>query len=48
VLAIRKSAGQMLFNPPAETEIAAGDCLIAMGAAPNLHRLELLAGQRPG
>jgi len=48
VLAIRKAGGEMLFNPPAETEIAAGDHLIAMGAAPALHKLEALAGQRRG
>jgi len=46
VLAIRKAGGRMIFNPPAETEIAAGDCLIAMGALSNLRRLELLAGQK--
>ncbi|HLJ47189.1 MAG TPA: potassium channel protein [Bryobacteraceae bacterium] len=40
VLAIRKSSGQMLFNPPAETEICAGDFLIVMGEQPNLQRLE--------
>src|SRR5580658_9996232 len=31
VLAIRKSDGRMLFNPPAEAEIEGGDYLIAMG-----------------
>jgi voltage-gated potassium channel len=46
VLAIRKASGQMLFNPPAETKISAGDHLIAMGAAPNLRRLEGVAGQK--
>ncbi len=40
VLAIRKSAGQMLFNPPAEAEIAGGDHLIVMGESGNLRRLE--------
>ena len=33
VLAIRKSDGQMQFNPPAEAEIQAGDYLIVMGEA---------------
>jgi voltage-gated potassium channel len=40
ILAIRKSDGRMLFNPPAEAEIAGGDFLIAMGETANLHRLE--------
>ncbi len=40
VLAIRKSDGKMLFNPPAETEICAGDFLIAMGEQPHLQSLE--------
>ena len=40
VLAIRKSDGQMHFNPPAEAEIQAGDFLIVMGEAANLTKLE--------
>ncbi len=40
ILAIRKSDGRMLFNPPAEAEIEAGDFLIAMGETANLHKLE--------
>jgi len=40
VLAIRKSDGQMLFNPPAEAEINGGDYLIVMGETANLTRLE--------
>ncbi len=47
VLAIRKSDGKMLFNPPAETEITPGDFLIAMGEQPNLQDLEVrLTGSR--
>jgi len=42
VLAIRKGDGRMIFNPPAESSISEGDYLIAMGAAPNLRRLEEL------
>lgn len=42
VLAIRKSDGQMIFNPPAETEIRADDYLIAMGEPPHLRALEAL------
>src|SRR5580658_11268 len=40
VLAIRKSDGRMLFNPPAEAEIHGGDFLIVMGESANLQRLE--------
>jgi voltage-gated potassium channel len=40
ILAIRKSDGRMLFNPPAEAEIEGGDYLIAMGETANLHKLE--------
>ncbi len=45
VLAIRKSDGEMLFNPPAEAEIKAGDFLIVMGEAANLRRLEKLLAE---
>jgi voltage-gated potassium channel len=40
VLAIRKQGGQTIFNPPAESEIAAGDFLIVMGEQPGLQKLE--------
>ncbi len=40
VLAIRKIDGRMLFNPPAETVISAGDHLIVMGEPGNLRTLE--------
>ncbi len=42
VLAIRKAAGQMQFNPPAEAVIEADDYLIVMGEQDNLRRLERL------
>jgi voltage-gated potassium channel len=45
VLAIRKSDGQMQFNPPAEAEIQAGDFLIVMGEAANLTKLEQLLAE---
>lgn len=46
VLAIRHGDGEMLFNPPADTAIAPGDYLIAMGQHAKLRQLEaLLAGQ---
>jgi voltage-gated potassium channel len=45
VLAIRKHDGRMIFNPPADTLILAGDCLIVMGERENLHRLETLVAE---
>jgi voltage-gated potassium channel len=49
VLAVRKSGGQMIFNPPAEMEILADDVLIVMGEPPNLVNLEaLLMRAAPG
>ena len=45
VLAIRKSDGQMQFNPPAEAEIQAGDFLIVMGELGNLRKLEHVLGE---
>ena len=40
ILAIRKSDAQMIFNPPADTKIEAGDFLIVLGEQPNLQQLE--------
>ncbi len=42
VLAIRRAAGEMVFNPPADARIDANDFLIAMGEPANLQRLESL------
>ncbi len=42
VLAIRKGSGEMLFNPDADAQIAAGDYLIAMGDPKQLRNLEKL------
>lgn len=45
LLAVRKEDGRMLFNPPLETKVCAGDHLIVIGEQPNLQRLEqILAG----
>ena len=47
VLAIRKADGQMLFNPPAEAELAGSDTLIAMGDNENLKKLQkMLHGEK--
>jgi voltage-gated potassium channel len=45
VLAIRKGDGEMLFNPPAEAVLEAGDFLIVMGEHESVRKLETrLAG----
>jgi voltage-gated potassium channel len=40
VLAIRRHAGETIFNPPPECEIFAGDFLIVMGERSGLQKLE--------
>jgi voltage-gated potassium channel len=40
VLAIRHSDGRMIFNPPADSQISAGDFLIVLGEKPSLKKLE--------
>jgi voltage-gated potassium channel len=45
VLAIRKSNGEMLFNPPADTPVYGGDYLIVMGQPDNLRALEALVAE---
>jgi voltage-gated potassium channel len=45
VLAIRKAKGGMLFNPPAEAELGAGDFLVVMGEYENLRKLEALLAE---
>lgn len=47
VLAIRRSNGAMMFNPPADAKLAGGDYLIVMGPPEGLHKQErLLLGKR--
>jgi len=43
VMAIRRKDGNMLFNPPADTSVEAGDFLIVMGKQDELLALESLA-----
>ena len=40
VLAIRRSSGEMVFNPPPEARVQSGDHLIAMGETDGLRKLE--------
>jgi len=42
VMAIRKSDGEMIFNPTADTAVATGDHLIVMGRQEKLNTLERL------
>jgi len=42
VLAIRRASGEMLFNPPPDAKMSAGDHLIAMGETRHLQKLEQL------
>lgn len=44
VLAIRKADGDMIFNPAADTRLAGGDYLIAMGKPEQLRQLERMLG----
>jgi voltage-gated potassium channel len=46
VMAIRRRDGNMLFNPPADTSVEAGDYLIVMGKQEDLTALEILAEPR--
>lgn len=46
VLAIRKSDGNMVFNPPAEAQIESGDYLVVMGESPNLRKLEQMLSEQ--
>jgi len=46
IIAIKKNNGEMLFNPPFETIIAAGDTVIAMGKSENLLEFERILRPR--
>lgn len=43
IVAIKKPEGAMVFNPPPETQLAAGDVLITLGPRKQLDQLEALA-----
>jgi len=48
VMAIRRSSGEMLFNPAADAAVAGGDYLIVMGKSENLRTLENLVAEGKG
>jgi voltage-gated potassium channel len=39
ILAVKKSDGHMIFNPPAETMLSAGDTLIALGSHASMQKM---------
>jgi voltage-gated potassium channel len=43
IVAIKKAKGDMVFNPPSDARMEAGDILITLGHREQLNRLELLA-----
>ncbi len=47
IVAIKKAAGHMLFNPPGDAFMEAGDTLIALGHRQQLDQLEQLASPVP-
>jgi voltage-gated potassium channel len=44
VVAIKRASGKMIFNPPADERIEAGDRLVALGEAMRLKELEQRVG----
>jgi voltage-gated potassium channel len=48
IVVIKKKQGQMLYNPPGDALIQAGDTLIALGHRQQLDQLEAMAGSAPG
>jgi voltage-gated potassium channel len=45
IVGIQRASGAMEFNPPPETAMRAGDCLVALGQVKDLRDLEAAAGQ---
>ena len=43
IVAIKKKAGNMIFNPPADTMLESGDILVAIGSRDHLGNLDALA-----
>jgi voltage-gated potassium channel len=41
-VAVKKAAGDMLFNPSSQTELEAGDTVITIGETEHLERLRRL------
>jgi voltage-gated potassium channel len=47
IIAIKRTDGSMLFNPPSDTVIKSGDVLITIGKTEDLKKLESLVGASP-
>ena len=45
MLALRRSSGKMLYNPPDEEKLAGGDYLIVMGEHSGLDQLEKMLAE---
>jgi voltage-gated potassium channel len=49
IIAVRKKGGEMKFNPSSQTQIEAGDTLIALGESEDISRLaKILSGENAG
>jgi voltage-gated potassium channel len=48
VVGIQRASGAMEFNPPPESVMGVGDCLVVLGQAKNLRELEAAAGRIAG
>jgi voltage-gated potassium channel len=48
IVAIKKAAGQMVFNPPADAVMETGDILITLGHRDQLNQLDALASGESG
>jgi voltage-gated potassium channel len=49
IIAIQKKDGEMKFNPSSQTQIQAGDTLIALGESADISRLaDILSGETNG
>ncbi len=46
IVAIKSTTGQMVYNPPADTVLQAGDILVSMGHRRQLDHIDALAGSR--
>ncbi|UCD88387.1 MAG: potassium channel protein [Desulfobacterales bacterium] len=46
IVAVKKAAGDMLFNPSSQTKLQAGDTVISIGETDNLERLRRLLNPR--
>jgi voltage-gated potassium channel len=48
IIAVQKKAGEMKFNPSSQTQIEAGDTLIALGESEDISRLARILSGKDG